>query len=63
MTINLNFLPSQLSSDASSSCALSVVEYIDEDECTNGVAPCAGSIDFACINRIGGYSCVPKMLR
>ena len=56
-------LTSQISNDAASSCALSVVEYEDEDECANGVAPCAGSNDFACINRIGGYSCVPKMLR
>jgi hypothetical protein len=50
-------------SDNSDSCVVSVVEYEDEDECATGVAPCAGSDDFACINTIGSFHCVPKLIR
>ena len=42
---------------------LSVRRYEDEDECKSGKAPCANSEDYACINRLDGYSCVPKLLR
>ena len=42
---------------------LSIRKYDDVDECKSGKAPCANSEDYACINRLEGYSCVPKLLR
>jgi hypothetical protein len=44
-------------------CTGNVRVYEDENECATGKAPCAGSDDYVCINRLGSYSCAPKLLR
>ena len=42
---------------------LQVAVHKNKDYCSSGVAPCAGSTDYSCLNKLGGFTCAPKFLR
>jgi len=42
---------------------LQVAVYKNKDFCSSGAAPCAGSTDYSCLNKLGGFTCAPKFLR